>query len=351
MVPRLLIEDARTVDWAPKGDWIAYDRPGPGGYSQLHIARPDGSSERCMTCDIDVLRKHHAASPAWHPSGKYLVFVVERPVKIQGEPLPFRSVPGGNMGSDLWAITSDAKVFWNLTNRGESGGRALSPRFSHEGDLLVWTERVVAGGGAWGQWGLQVAQFNVSRGAPRLRKVRSYRPGAQRLFYEPSSFTPDDQGLLFAANLDPGQSEAELDLFVLRLESGEIQRLRSSPDLDRSARWTPDGRQVVWASSKGLRGHRPVFERQDRDTSTAMDLWIMNADGTDEERLTRFNDVMSSEYYGRVMVGAGAWSRDGRQLIVPVVPVGSRSGGGLFVLDMETDGDSESVRQGSTAGG
>ncbi len=331
--PRLLVEGARTVDWAPKGDWIAYDRLDHRGFSQLYVARPDGSTERCLTCDHYPLRKHHAASPAWHPSGRYIVFVLERPVNLGGEPLPFRSVPGGNRGSDLWVITLDGKVYWNLTNRADRGGRVLSPHFSHEGDRLVWSERLAAGGGAWGRWSLQVAEFGVKRGVPRLRKARSFRPGERPRFCEASGFTPDDRGLLFSANPDPGQNEATLDLFVLRLETGEIARLTDSTDLDVAARWAPDGRHLVWASNRDLRIRKSIYERSDRQTATPLDLWRMRTDGTGKERLTWFNDATSPGYYGRVMVGAPVWSREGDRMIVPVVPVDGGSGGGLFLLE------------------
>lgn len=333
--PKLLFEDVRTVDWAPRGDWIAFDRPNHNGFSQLHVARPDGSAERCLTCDVWELRNRHCGSPTWHPSGEHIVFVVEKPVKSDGAPLPLLSVPGGNLGMDLWAISFDGRDAFNITNRAERGGRVLAPRFSHEGDRLVWSERQASGGGAWGQWSVQVARFTATRGVPRLRGAKTYRPGTQQRFIETYGFTPDDRGVLFAANLDPGQPEGGLDLYVLRLESGEIRRLTATRALDRFARLTPDGRWLVWASSLSQRDDEPVFERLEKSTDTALDLWMMDAEGRQARRLTRFNDATSAEYFGRVMTGTVAWSRDGRQLLVPLVTVGSKGGGGLYLLELE----------------
>lgn len=332
--PRLLFENVRTVDWAPRGDWIAFDQPNAKGFAQLHVARPDGTGERCLTCDIWELRDRHCGSPTWHPSGEHIVFVVEKPVKREGEPLPLLSVPGGNLGMDLWAVSFDGKVAYNLTNRAKEGGRVLAPRFSHEGDQLVWSERQASGGGVFGQWSVQVARFSAGRGVPRLRAAKTHRPGSQQRFIETYGFTPDDRGVLFAANLEPGQPEGGLDLYVLRLENGETRRLTATRALDRFARMTPDGKWVAWASSLSQRDHEPVFERREISTDTALDLWLMDADGREARRLTRFNDATSSEYFGQVMTGAVAWSRDGRRLLVPLVALGSGGGGGLYLLEL-----------------
>lgn len=335
--PRLLFEDVRTVDWSPRGDWIAFDRRDRQGFSQLWVARPDGSAERCLTCDFYQLRQHHSGSPTWHPSGKHIVFVVEKPVRSDGRPLPFLSVPGGNLGSDLWAVTFDGRDAFNLTSRGVEGGRALAPRFSHEGDQLAWSQRIAAGGGAWGQWGLHVARFSASRGVPRLRGIKVYQPGAQRRFMESYGFTADDRGVLFAANLDPGQPEGGLDLYVLRLESEELVRLTGSPAFDRFARLTPDGRRVVWASSSGQRESEPLFERREKSTDLALDLWLMEVGGTEARRLTRFNDATDGGYIGRVMTGTVAWSRDATQLLVPLVALGQNGVGGLYLVDLVSE--------------
>lgn len=322
------------MDWAPRGDWIAFDGPNHEGYSQLRVARADGTGMRCLTCDLWDLRRRHCASPTWHPSGEYLVFVVEKPVRSDRRPLPFLSVPGGNLGMDLWVVSFDGKWAFNLTNRGDAGGRLLAPRFSHEGDRLLWSERQASGGGAWGRWSVQVADFTVARGVPRLKRAKTYRPGIQQGFIETYGFTPDDRGVLFAANLDPGQPEGSLDLYRMRLETKELERLTATRALDRFARLSPDGRWLVWASSMGQREAEPVFERLEKTTDVPLDLWLMAASGGEARRLTRFNDATSNDYFGRVMTGNGAWSRDGSQLLVPLIAVGSDDGG-LYLLELE----------------
>ncbi len=332
---RPLTVGGRTVDWAPRGDLIAFDKLGPDGFANLYVAEPEGTLERCLTCAPLEFRKRHAGNPTWHPSGRFLVFQVEKPFKIGGAPLPFLSVPGRNLGDDLWAITPDGRRFWRLTNRGERGGRVLAPRFSREGDRLVWSERLASGAGAWGRWVLRVARFGERRNVPRLHDIQTFEPGAEPGFYESCDFTADDRGVLFAGNPAPGLPESGLDLWVLRLESGELARLTASAgELDRFARFTPDGRSIVWSSTRGLIESLPPFPRGARSAVTVSDLWRMSADGGEPQRLTRFADVFSTDYAGPVTVGAPAWSREGDRFIVPVSPASAPGAGDLYLVEL-----------------
>ncbi len=332
---RLLAREGGRPDWAPRGDWIAYDRPGSDGYSDLYVARPDLTLERCVTCDIWEFRKRHAGNPAWHPSGRYLVVQVEKPFRREGRPFPFMAVPGRNLGDDLWLVSTDGRSYWNLTNSEERGMRVLSPRFSREGDRLAWSERVASGDGAWGRWALRVARFDVDRRVPALKGVRTYRPGDQRLFYECHGFTADDRGVLFGANLIAGQPEQGLDLYVLRLESGELIRLTDSfGEWDRSARFAPNGRKLVWASGREIDARGYGVERRDISSDAPLDLWMMNADGSRAERLTRFNDPFSPNYSGRMMVVGAAWSPEGDRILVAAASVGALDPPSLYLLEL-----------------
>ena len=333
---RLLVEDSRTVDWAPRGDKIAYDRLDDTGYSRLYVASPDGTGQKCITCLPFEFRNRHAGNPVWHPSGRYIVFQLEKPFRLRGELMPFMAIPGRNLGDDLWAITPDGKRFWNLTYREDMGGRSLSPRFSPEGDLMVWSERIASGGGAWGQWVLRVGEFTEVRGTPRLKKIKSHKPGGSRVFFEAYGFSTDQKQILFASNLDPQRPESGMDLFAYELATGELTRLTDSRELwDRFGRFAPNGRWIAWASGRNQPGRPPTIERRDASAVIPSDLWLMSFPGRTLTRLTSFNDVFSPSYAGRVMVGAPTWSPQGDQLIVPVIPISSPRSPSLYQLELE----------------
>ena len=226
--------------WSPRGDRIAFDRVEPNGYAQLFVARADLTEQRCLTCPIFEFKKRHVGNATWHSSGEFLVVQVEKPIRSGGSPLRFMEVPGGNLGTDLYMIRADGKDYFNLTNLGERGGRAYSPNFSREGDQLAWAERIASGGGAFGEWALRTARFEVKRGIPRLKNIQTYKPGAQRLFYDSHGFTTDDRGLVLTGNLERGQSESGMDVYLLDTESGETKRLTETlGELDRFALMAP----------------------------------------------------------------------------------------------------------------
>ena len=185
--------------WSQQGDWVAYDRRGSDGYSDLYIARPDNAFDRCLTCDLNQFNRQHAGNATWHPSGRFLVFQTETPFKEGGEPYPFLAIPGRNRGSGIWVISPEGKDLFQLVGQREGAFPAHGPRVSFEGGQLAWSERV-ASSGTWGDWVIRVGELTSGR-APRLRSVRTFEPAAQKAFYEISSFTPDDRGLLFAGNL------------------------------------------------------------------------------------------------------------------------------------------------------
>jgi Tol biopolymer transport system component len=324
----LISPDGGRVDWAPRGDWIAYDRVDPEGYSRLYVARPDGRERRCLTCQPLEFRRRHTGNPTWHPSGRYLVFEVEKPFRRAGAPEAFLRVPGRNLGSDLWAISFDGRTFFRLTGDAEGGSnRVHSPRFSHEGDRLVWAERV-AGGSGWGEWELRVAEIGDRRGVPRLGKVRQHSISRDHRFLEPYGFTTDDRGLLLAANRPPNGPEAGLDLFLLRLDGGEATRLTGDGSrFNRFARLAPNGRWLVWATDREL-GRRP-------GAAVALELWMMRDDGGEARRLTRFSDVFAGDYTGPVAVRSAAWSPEGDRLLVLAAPVEGSTSGSLYQLVLD----------------
>lgn len=331
---RLFAESGGRAVWSPRGDRIAFDRVEANGYAQLYVARADLTEEKCLTCPIFDFRKRHVGNPTWHSSGEFLVVQVEKPVKSGGSPLRFTEVPGGNLGSDLFMIRADGRDFFNLTNLGERGGRAISPRFSYEGDRLAWSERVASGGGVFGEWALRVARLEIKRNIPRLRNIQTYKPGEPRLFFDSHGFTTDDQGLVLTGNLEHGQSESGMDVYLLDTESGQTRRLTETPDeLDRFALMAPNGRWIAWSSSREIGSGQVNIERRQIRASRPADLWLMNGEGRSVQRLTGFNDVHSPQFSGATMVVPTSWNREGDKLLALAFPVESNEPGALYLIE------------------
>ncbi len=68
------------VDWSSDGKRIVYDCKHKDGYYNVHVCKPDGSDDRCLSNLQNGLPHRHAGSPSWHPSGKYIVLAARNPV-------------------------------------------------------------------------------------------------------------------------------------------------------------------------------------------------------------------------------------------------------------------------------
>ena len=64
--------------------------------------------------------------------------------------------------------------------------------------------------------------------------------------------------------------------------------------------YSPDGTQILWMSN------------QDNGATGGTDWWIMNADGSDQRRLTYFNQPGTAHYRGKVCATDASFSPDGR---------------------------------------
>lgn len=84
------------------------------------------------------------------------------------------------------------------------------------------------------------------------------------------------------------------DLFAISVADGGIQRIATGSPSDGNPRWSPDGRQIVFARSETY------------SAGAVPDLYVINADGTDERNLT--NTPEYDENWP-------AWSPDGTQIL------------------------------------
>ncbi len=332
---RVFKKDGGRVDWSRQGDWIAFDKAeGEGeGFYHIYIMKPDGTREKCVTCNQWDFRKTNALSPAWHPSGEYLVFQVQEQAGKLGLDTLKLTTPHRGLHSELWIIDIKGRQPFKLTQVTERGNALLDPHFSHEADMLVWSQRVVSLG-RWGEWEPHVGQFQIKRGVPRLSKVKSYRPTVQKGFVAAHGFTPNDRGLLISAVPDPGRSAIGRDILELDLETNQLKRLTSSPkEWDELVSALPRGDGVVWVSDRNI--ERP----RDRQLPRRGDVWHMSAGGRRQERLTFFNNPESDHFLGEALIDDLAWSPEGDKLLLHVVSAGAPGSGSfeqaIYIVELD----------------
>ena len=329
----LLIEDAARPAWSAQGDLIAFDRAGVDGLYDLWIRNLDTGGQRCLTCEMFAFRKTHVLSADWHPSGDYLVALVQQNArKLELGPLDLLTADRA-LHTDLWLIRADGKDHYQLTRTSDIGSAVLEPHFSHEGDRLVWSERFQSREGRYGSWRLRQAKVRFGRRIPRLGKTEKLGIGDKGTLLLAHEFTADDSGVLLAGNLESGQSVRGLDIYVARAGAAEPIRLtHSRGGRDEFAHASPDGRHIAWTSNAELRPERDPGRRLPFELRS--ELWLMKADGSDKRRLTRFNDPLSEESLGAAYVGDFAWSREGDRILFHVVRGSVDTRQSLYVVQL-----------------
>ena len=314
------------VDWSHKHNLIAFSKTGEDGYFDVYAMNPDGTTQVCLTCDKPELPQENNGQPAWHPSGEYIVFQVQDP----SLDLPassqyseaYLTQGGAGLNNNLWVMNKNGTEFYQLTHI-KSGEAILHSHFSHDGSKLLWAarERSIAGG----QWMLKIANFVIDDSGPHIENETSYRPrGERNTFYESHGFTPDDKMIIFSADI--GRNEKfDMDVWLIDLETQELNQLTDSVHTwDEHSQISPNGEKVVWISSQDYEW--PSSNKWGQTLKT--DLWIMDIDGSNKQRLTYFNEPGYPEYnpQERIIAADSSWNADGTKIVVTLgVMEGARS--------------------------
>lgn len=303
----MIKEGGGRVSWSHSGNnLIAFDKKGADRYFDVYIMNPDGSNEICLTCNNPELPGKHMGNPEWHPTGKYIIFQAEK--KAYPKINSYFTSPGVGYYNDLWVMTSDGENVWQLTNLTTTYmSSVLHPHFSHDGSKLLWGEtlshRVMA---------LKIADFVVGESGPHLENITAYQPGSKHILYESHGFSPDDKTIIFTGSLEQDMHWTGMDIYTLSLETMELNWLTSTLDeWDEHAHYSPDGKKIVWSSSHGY-----PFDPNNFAKELRLELWIMDADGSNKTRLTHFNEPGYPEYTGvKTGVGDNSWNPDGTKIV------------------------------------
>ncbi|MBZ0286136.1 MAG: TIR domain-containing protein [Anaerolineae bacterium] len=235
-LPGQIASDSPAV-WSPDGNRIAFAQRGENGLD-LYVMKADGSNVQRLTTDS---RNYHY--PSWSPDGRQLTYTAE--------------VEPGN--TDVFVMDVDfsdpanvvVSSVRNLTNApGEDDYAVWSPdgaeiAFSSNRDGEFWNIYLMDGSGgdvrpltsgngdnespAWSPDGTQIA----------FESNRERRLGG-------ADVLPDSTNLPGAST----EGVANWDVYVMDTDGTGVIPFTKSPASDRYPNWSPDGKQLVFASDR-----------------------------------------------------------------------------------------------------
>jgi Tol biopolymer transport system component len=255
--------DARTFGqdptWTTDGRVLS-NEPDRSGVPQVYVSRLDGTAARCLTCG----QPGPNGFPLERPQGDWILFC-----SFRGQRTTFGAPCLGGMGTDLYAMRPDGSGVTRLTGPGttvpgDAPGDAspydnYHPAWSPDGRRIVWTRVHFAPLSAGGtQWTVLLAGFGLdASGRPRLGTPTMIAPMGDTA-YETQTWAPDGSGVLvtrFSSDGDRAVGWLNSELWFVRLRgdgaSAWVHLTDGNPGWDEQAVYTPDGRDVIWMSSRG----------------------------------------------------------------------------------------------------
>jgi hypothetical protein len=322
---RTLTAQGGRVDWCAATNQIAFDRMTGTDTSEVYVINPDGSGERCVTCNLSDLPKGIRGQPAWHPSGRFMV------IQVQGKfyrGSRFEFVSWG-IHNDLWLIAANGKWAQNLVEV-EYLGASLHPHFSDTGDRLFWTVRESTGQkirqrlfhktpgreNPWDGWHLVIADFkrDNSARATLANHIHLYRNEGG--FFESHALKA---GMIWFSHTRSGRPFVD-DIYRARSDGSRRVNITKSPGTwEEHGEPSPNGSLVTFNSSRSFDWKNPP----DIARTLRLELWARRSSTGNLLMLTNFNQQPNIP--GRVLTSDYAWGPTGREIAVYYATFGHNS--------------------------
>jgi Tol biopolymer transport system component len=244
-----------------------------GEGAQVYVANRDGSGLKCLTCEMPAPNN----VPAVRPPGDWILFH-----SWNGHHVTLGSPGYGGLGTELWVMRPDGSHKTQLTGLDAAHGAGegeddYHAYWSPDGKHLVWAHlnwNFVDDNGN-GRWDVRVADF-VDDGVhpPHLANERVVRP-ANGHWYETQWWAPDGSGFLYT---ETWGTAMDTELFFCKLtdKGCEVRQLTDTPSWNEQALFTPDGKDVIFMSSRDSPGLFNTFAEAAKDANVPADEdWLL----------------------------------------------------------------------------
>jgi Tol biopolymer transport system component len=141
-------------------------------------------------------------------------------------------------------------------------------------------------------WGLDKFDiYTIDAGGSKLRRLTNYD-----VYTAEGTLSPDGKTIVFTSLKD-----GDLDIYTMNVDGSNVRRLTTAPGYDGGPFFSPDGKHIVYRAyhptdSVELRTYRDLL-RQEMVRPNKMEIWVMNADGSDQRQVTNLGGANFAPFF------------------------------------------------------
>ena len=148
-------------------------------------------------------------------------------------------------------------------------------------------------------WGLDPYDiYTANDDGSHLRRLTSYG-----VYTAEGTLSPDGQTIVFTSLKD-----GDLDIYTMRIDGSDVKRLTFQAGYDGGPFFSPDGKKIVYRAwhptDTALVTYRELLAQR-LVRPNRMEIWVMNADGSDQRQITNLGGANFAPYF----------TPDGRKII------------------------------------
>ncbi len=222
------------------------------------------------------------------------------------------------------------------------GARAGEGYFSADGRRMIFQSERIATNPFYQMYVMDLETGDIDQLSPGVGKTTCgwLHPNGSLAMYASTQFDPDAEAKM-KAELEFRKSgkqrryswdyDANYEIVQTDLQTGTYKRLTNALGYDAEGAYSPDGKRIVFASNRHAYAAdlpKEEQERLQRDPAYFMELYVMDADGSNVRRMT------NSDGYD----GGPFWSADGNKITWRRF---SEDGARAEVFTMNADGTGE----------